>query len=220
MDREVVAARDPGQRRQLVRRVDLAHLGRLGEAEAGRLGPVHLARAGGSERGLQRRGLDLAEAFVHARHLGAAGHELGRAAFVVLDMGGTGRIDHAPGRGEGGERERVCRSPGHRREDPYRGLEQGRERRLQALGPGVAAIGRGAGARRLDHGVDDLGRGRGHVVAAKIHRFPVLSRPMAPAPAPPRRDRARAAGRPCRRPPAARPWSCRPCPRPRPRRRR
>ena len=123
MDGEAVVAGDAGQHPELVRRVNLAHLGRLGEAEAGRLRPVNLARAGSGERGLQRSRHDLAEAFLDARHLGAAGHELGRAAFVVLDMGGTARIDHAPGRRQRGDSQRVCRGPGHHREDPDLGLE-------------------------------------------------------------------------------------------------
>ena len=158
-----------GERRKLVRRVDLAHLGRLGEAEAGGLGPVHLARAGGGEGGLQRFGPDLAAALLDARDLGAAGHELGRAALVILDVGGAARVDHAPGRREGGDGHGIGRGPGHHREDPHRGLEQVRERGFQALGPGVAAIGRGATARRFGYRVHDLRRGGGDVVAAKVH---------------------------------------------------
>ncbi len=87
MQLQAFLARQLRDRPQLVRRVDRAELGGLGEADGAGLRMMHEALLEMFERGGDRRGLELGVGAFQRHELGAMGEELRRAALVDRDMG-------------------------------------------------------------------------------------------------------------------------------------
>jgi hypothetical protein len=172
MHGEPAPVRDLGERADLVRPIDGAGLGRLGERQHRRAHVMRAAPLAGIERALQGRGRDLAACAREPDELDAAAEEFRRAAFIRRDMR-LGVAEHgAPGRREMRERQRVGRGPGRHQEYRDLVLEQLGEPLLDVPGPGVAAIGERRAVVGATEGGEDVGCDAGRVVAGEVHGSP------------------------------------------------
>ena len=163
---------DPGERRDFVVRIERAGLGRLRQRQHAGLRRLHQS-AGVAQQGVaQRVRRDLAIEPGNADELGAAHEELGRAAFVIVNVRFLVAEHGLPGPGERGQRQRIGARAGGDEEGRHGPLENLAQQRLGALRIGVRAIGRRVDAARRDNGLENLRRDPRAVIAGEMHRNP------------------------------------------------
>ena len=161
-----------GERRDLgdfLQRVDGAGLGRLRDADHGRLRAVHVAFAEGFQRTRDRLRRQLAVLAFDQHELGAMRVEFHRAAFVHRDMRMVVTDDRAVLRAERGQRQRIGRRAGHHREDRDVAFEDLRHGGLELRRQRIVAIGGHGAGIRGGEGLKDFGGGAIGVVAGEIH---------------------------------------------------
>ena len=158
-----------GEGGDLLGRVDRAVLGRLGDADGGRLGEMHHAVDRLGERLGELLGIDLAGRPVDAHEPGA-GVELDGVGFLGRDMRDRMAVDRAPRRRAAGERQHVGGgADAHRIGDQVGLVEDVAQAVLDALRPLLGTVGEGrARAEGAAHRLDDLWMGADLVVAAKV----------------------------------------------------
>ncbi|CAM2155906.1 hypothetical protein PT2222_350037 [Paraburkholderia tropica] len=164
LDRRGLA--DFADRRDFIERVDAAHFGGLRDARAGGLRRVHVADLDACGRA-QCVGIEFRGRPVERHELRAVRVELGRAAFVVVDVAGGVAVDVAPGRRHRAQAQRVGGRAGRHEKHGHVALEDRGQPALDARGDLVRAVwARLARAARHDR-FDDCRRCAGDVVARK-----------------------------------------------------
>ena len=167
---QAVLAGDADQLVQLIRPVDGAPFGRLGEVERRRLDSPGMTYSGLLQRRAQGLRAQPAMGLGERHDLGPAGIELPCPALAVVHVADVGAKNRTVRRRDQRQRQRVGRGPGRHRLHEAAGLEQRGEGVLQARRDRIGAVRwRRAGIRRLDRG-EDLGGDAGDVVAAQIDR--------------------------------------------------
>src|SRR6185437_12364514 len=120
------------------------------------------------QRARQRLGRHLALVAGHADQLGAAGEELRRAAFVVVNVRLLVAERRLPGPRQRRQRQRVRRRAGWHEKGLDVGLENLGQLRDGAQRPRIGAVSGGRPAARRHHRCENFRRGAGRVVAGEI----------------------------------------------------
>ena len=117
---------------------------------------------------LDIRRVELAVLLLEGDEPGAAGHELGGIALILRQMACLQAIDRAPGRREGGQRQRIGRRAGGDGKHAARFAEEFAEALIQLRAQLIGAIGTGAARIGAQNGLHHFRRGAGSIVAAEI----------------------------------------------------
>ncbi|MNN25962.1 hypothetical protein D3C81_1394550 [compost metagenome] len=143
--------------------VDAADFGGLSDADAGGLGRVYVADFFASPLA-QSDDIQLGRRAVDGHQLRAVGKELGRAAFIVVDMAGRVAVDVAPGWCHRTQAQGVGGGAGGHEKDLHVALEDLAELALDLCRQLVGAIGTRLARTVFDEGLCHLRRCTGDVV--------------------------------------------------------
>jgi hypothetical protein len=169
MGRKARVPRDGGEPPDLVERIGRAAFGDLRDAKRAWLCAMDapVLRLGQLPGQVGR--VDPAVHLVDERQFRAAGEELRRGAFVLLDMGDAAAEDAVIGLHEAGERQRIRRGAGGDEGDLGIGrLEEIADRGDRGIGHRVVAVGHGRALVGAHHRLHHLGMGGPRVVGGEI----------------------------------------------------